>query len=49
MSYTPADIKENSKGKQLAINEEILTDIKIELKRVWTMYIRTNRCFKESW
>lgn len=49
MSYTPLDIKAKSQGKQLAINEDILTNIKIELKRVWTLYIRTNRCLKESW
>lgn len=49
MSYTPMDIKANSKGKQLSINEDTLTDIKIELKGVWTLYIIINRCLRESW
>lgn len=42
--------KQRVKANSLVINEDIITNIKIELKRVWTLYIVvSNRCLKESW
>lgn len=43
------DIEARSKDKWLAVNEDILTKIKMELKGVWKVYIRTDRYFKEFW
>lgn len=34
------EIEARSKDKRLAVNEDILTKIKMELKGVWKVYIR---------
>lgn len=45
----PMDIEAKSKGKQLAVNEDIPTKIEMDLKTAWKPYIRTDKYLKEYW